>query len=242
MRRLADRTPCRVLEPVYTDEDISSAPEMYGAMKVACELIVQEGTASSMVVRPGLIVGPEDPSGRYTYWPDRLARATDGDEVLAPGEPDHLVQVIDVRDLASWIVASAEQRTTGVFDGVGPATALGDLLAETARGVGVRPEWVWVHQDFLLEQEVQPWAGDRSVPLWLPRPAYDGMMTHDTTAPFAAGLSPRPVADTARDTLSWSRSAPTPRRTGLTAEEEADVLAAWHQRNHQRADAGPTTA
>jgi 2'-hydroxyisoflavone reductase len=216
-----------VHDAVHTDEDVTSSPEMYGAMKVACETTVQEGAASSMVVRPGLIVGPGDPTGRYTYWPDRLSRAADGEEVLAPGEPGQLVQVIDARDLATWIVDSAEQRRTGVFDGVGPLTALADLLAETARGVGVDPQWVWVDQEFLLEQKVEPWMGDRSVPLWLPRPEYDGMMAHDTAAPFAAGLGPRPVADTARDTLAWMRSEPSYVRTGLTQEEEAQLLEAW---------------
>jgi 2'-hydroxyisoflavone reductase len=219
-------------------DDDTVAPELYGAMKVACELAVRDGAASSMVVRPGLIVGPGDPTGRYTYWPDRLARATDGDEVLAPGDPAHLVQVIDLRDLADWILDSAEQHRSGVFDGVGPATPLGELLTETARGVGVSPRWLWVDQGFLLDHEVQPWMGERSVPLWLPRPEYDGMMAHDTAEPFDAGLSCRPVADTARDTLTWMRSEPAYERTGLTPAEEAELLAAWHR----SADAAPGTA
>ena len=95
-------------------------------MKVACEEIVTAGTGSSMIVRPGLIVGPGDGSGRFSYWPDRLVR---GGEVLAPGSPDDVVQVIDVRDLAAWVLDACEARTTGSFDGVGEPVALGALLA-----------------------------------------------------------------------------------------------------------------
>ncbi|MDQ4051916.1 MAG: NAD-dependent epimerase/dehydratase family protein [Actinomycetota bacterium] len=216
-------------EPIATDEDPSSGSEVYGAMKVACEQIVQEGAVSATVVRPGLIVGPGDPSGRYTYWPDRLAETTSTDQVLAPGSPDDVVQIIDVRDLASWIVDCAEARTVGAFDGTGPSTRLGDVLAETAAGVAGYAELVWADQDFLQGRNVEPWMGDRSIPLWLPRPAYDGMMDHDLGPSFAAGLTTRPIADTARDTLAWTRSEPSYPRTGLTLEEEADLLSAWRQ-------------
>jgi 2'-hydroxyisoflavone reductase len=214
-----------VHDPIHTDEDPMSAPEIYGAMKVACEQAVQEGVASSTVVRPGLICGPGDPSGRYTYWPWRLSELPV--TVLAPGSPDDIVQIIDVRDLASWIVDCAESRTQGVYDATGPATRIADVLAETATGVGASPELVWVDQEFLTEQKVAPWSGDRSVPLWLPRPDYDGMMNHDLGATFAAGLTTRPIADTARDTLAWLRSEPAYTRTGLTLEEEAELLAGW---------------
>jgi nucleoside-diphosphate-sugar epimerase len=214
-------------EPITTDEDPSSGPEVYGAMKVACEQIVQEGAVSATVVRPGLIVGPGDPSGRYSYWPARLADTTNGDQVLAPGSPDDVVQIIDVRDLATWIVDCAEARTVGAFDGTGPPTRLGEVLAETAAGVGSSAELVWVDQDFLQGHDVEPWMGDRSIPLWLPRPAYDGMMDHDLSPSFAAGLTTRPIADTARDTLAWIRSEPSSARTGLSLEEEAELLKEW---------------
>jgi nucleoside-diphosphate-sugar epimerase len=216
-------------DPIDADEDPTSGPDVYGAMKVACERIVQDNAVSATVVRPGLIVGPGDPSGRYTYWPDRLADTANGEQVLAPGSPDDVVQIIDVRDLASWLVDCAEARTVGEFDGTGPATRLGDVLAETAAGVGASPELVWADQDFLLGRSVEPWMGDRAIPLWLPRPAYDGMMDHDLSPSFAAGLSTRPIAETARDTLAWLRSEPAYQRTGLTLEEEAELLSAWYQ-------------
>lgn len=218
-------------DPITTDEDPATGPEVYGAMKVACEQIVTDGAGSSMVIRPGLIVGPGDPSGRYTYWPARLADATAGREVLAPGAPDDPVQVIDVRDLAVWIVDSAEQRRTGIFDGSGPATTRGELLAESIRGVGAEVDLTWVPQEFLVEQKVEPWSGPRSLPLWLPLPEYAGMLAHDAGPSFAAGLTTRPIADTARDTLAWLRDTPEAEITGLTRDEEAELLADWRDRH-----------
>ncbi len=218
-----------LVEAITTDEDPASGPEVYGAMKVGCEQAVTSGSASSTIVRPGLIVGPGDPTGRFTYWPERLAEGGPGDEVLAGGEPSDLAQVIDVRDLATWLVTCAEQRTTGVFDAVGPARPIGDLLAEVARGVspGVEiPTLTWVPDAFLAEQGVEPWAGDEALPLWLPRPEYDGMLSHDAAPALEAGLTTRPIAETARDTLRWARAHPDAPRTGLSREHEARVLAA----------------
>lgn len=218
----------RLHEPLEDDGTTADDdPEAYGRMKVACEQAVQASAASSAVVRPGLIVGPGDPTGRFTYWPWRLVQAG-GDEVLAPGDPADPVQVIDVHDLAAWLVDLAEQGTTGVFDGVGEVTPLGDVLAAVAEGVGTSPQLTWVPQDFLAEHEVQPWAGPRSVPLWLPRPEYDGMLAHDPAPSLDAGLRLRPVADTARDTAAWLERTPDAARTGLTLDEEVELLAAWH--------------
>jgi 2'-hydroxyisoflavone reductase len=211
------------------DADLAVEPQAYGPMKVACEQVVTGGAASSVVVRPGLVVGPGDPTGRFTYWPARLA-AAGTTEVVAPGSPSDAVQVVDVRDLAGWLVSLAESRTTGVLDGVGPVQPLGDLLDAVATGVGADPAWTWLPSDFLEQQRVDPWSGPRSLPLWLPRPAYDGMLAHDPEPARAAGLVTRPVADTAADTLSWLRSEPEATVTGLTADEESELLASWHAR------------
>jgi nucleoside-diphosphate-sugar epimerase len=211
--------------PITEDTD-GTDPATYGGMKVACEEIVRAGATSAAVVRPGLIVGPGDPSGRFTYWVARLARAADepGTPVLAPGDPADPVQLVDVRDLAAWLVDLAETRTEGVYDGVAPPVALGGLLADVAAGCGAAPAWRWAPRAALEAAGVAPWSGERSLPLWLPRPEYDGFAAHDVAASLAAGLRPRPAADTARDTLAWLRATPGALITGLTAGEEAEVL------------------
>ncbi|MFD1931226.1 MULTISPECIES: epimerase [Nonomuraea] len=205
-------------EPLAADAD-EFDPENYGPAKVACERIVGGG---ALLVRAGLIVGPDDQSDRFTYWVDRLAR---GGPVLAPGSPDDLVQLVDVRDLAAWTLDSAEKGLAGPYDAISMPFGRGRLLAEIAEGLGVEPELVWAGQDFLVEQKVEPWMGPRSLPMWLPLPEYAGFMARDTSAALAAGLPVRPVADTARDTLAWQReSGHTVTRSGLTAAEEAELL------------------
>lgn len=223
------RTPATapLHEPLHEDVPLDGDPLAYGRMKVGCEQAVRAGAASATVVRPGLIVGPEDPTCRFGYWPERLAGTGPDDEVLAGGAPDDVVQVIDVRDLAAWLVDLAEARTVGDFDGVGPVTAIGDLLAQVAQGVGADPRLTWVPSEVLEEQRVAPWMGPRALPLWLPRPEHDGMMSHDPAPSLAAGLATRPVAETARDTLAWLREHPEAPREALTRDEEAAVLAAW---------------
>ncbi|NPC97109.1 NAD-dependent epimerase/dehydratase family protein [Nocardioides sp. zg-DK7169] len=212
-------------EPRFDDVDLSADAEAYGPLKVACEQLVRDGAASWTILRPGLVVGPGDPTGRFSYWPARLAATPTRPEVLAPGTPEDPVQVIDVRDLARWIVRCAEERVGGVYDAVGPAVPLGVLLGEVAAGCGVPdPLLTWVDQGSLERVGVSPWAGPHSLPLWLPRPAYDGMMTHDAAPALAAGLVLRPLAEIGLDTLTWLRATPDAVTTGLTAEEEAGVL------------------
>lgn len=212
-----------LLDAIEEDVDWTSSPEAYGGMKIACERIVEAGAASSVVIRPGLIAGPGDPSGRFTYWPVRLAEPG---PVLAP-PADDVVQTIDVRDLAAWVVTAAESRLEGVYDGVGAATLRADFLAEVARGVADVPsDLVWSSEEFLAEQKVEPWSGDRSLPVWVPGPDDRGFMAHDVAPSLAAGLRLRPLAETARDTLAWVRADPDAKVTGLTRDEEREVLAA----------------
>lgn len=212
-----------LLDAIEEDVDWTSSPEAYGGMKIACERIVEAGAASSVVIRPGLIAGPGDPSGRFTYWPVRLAEPG---PVLAP-PADDVVQTIDVRDLAAWVVTAAESRLEGVYDGVGAATLRADFLAEVARGVADVPsDLVWSSEEFLAEQKVEPWSGDRSLPVWVPGEDDRGFMAHDVAPSLAAGLRLRPLAETARDTLAWVRADPDAKVTGLTRDEEREVLAA----------------
>jgi 2'-hydroxyisoflavone reductase len=216
-----------LVEAQEEDVDLAEHPEAYGPMKVACERAVRDGAASAMVVRPGLIVGPEDPTGRFTYWPRRLAA---GGEVLAPGDPDDVMQVVDVRDLAAWIVTACEQRTTGTYDGVGEPQPMRELLTGCAQGVDAEVALTWVPQEFLQEQGVEPWAGPDGVPLWLPRPEYDGLPAHDVRPSLDAGLTLRPLAETTRDTVAWLAATPDATVTGISAERERELLDAWRAR------------
>ncbi len=218
-----------LVEAIEEDVDLKENPEAYGPMKVTCERIVLDGAASAMVIRPGLIVGPEDPTGRFSYWPRRLAASRDqgASEVLAPGDPADVMQVVDVRDLAAWAVTACEQRTTGVYDGVGPAMPISDLLAQCAEGVTSDVTWTWVDQEFLQEQEVEPWMGPGAIPLWLPRPEYDGLPAHDVQPSLDAGLTVRPLADTTRDTLAWLEATPDAAVSGISLDRERELLDAW---------------
>lgn len=216
-----------LVDPVETDEDPKESPQVYGAMKVACENAVLAGAAPALVIRPGLIVGPGDPTGRFTYWPAHLAdAAADGGPVLVPEPVDEPVQLIDVRDLGAWIVDSVEVRRTGVFDGICPPLPRSELLAQVAAGVGAAPELVPAPPAVLAEHDVTPWSGQRSLPLWIGEPEATGFLTHDVTGSLAAGLRIRPFAETARDTLAWLRATPDAPVTGLTRAQEREILAA----------------
>lgn len=214
----ADTAPLR--EPIASEIE-HSTDAIYGAAKVACEQAVGN---DAFICRAGLIAGPEDPTGRFAYWPARLAR---GGEVLAPGAADDSVQFIDVRDLAQWIVHAAEVRLTGIYDGIGPVRSRGEFLAECASALGASCKFTWADRDFLEAHDVRRWAGPRSLPLWLPLPDFAGFMTRDTSPARAAGLTSRPLAITARDTLDWLRAS-NGLVVGLTSDEEKNVLAAWH--------------
>ncbi|ROR92738.1 NAD-dependent epimerase/dehydratase family protein [Nocardioides aurantiacus] len=218
-----------LLDPVG-DAVEQDTPEAYGGAKVACEQLVRQRATTSLVVRPGLIVGPGDPTGRFSYWPERLA---EGGDVLAPDHPERDVQLIDVRDLATFLVDGAEQRREGVLDATGRVTGLGEVLEEVQRGVeghgpGSRATLYWAAPAFLRRHHVQPWSGPRSLPLWLPE-AMSGMLTHDVSEAFAAGLRTRPISETAADTLTWLRSEQgRVTVTGMTRAEEQELLDDWH--------------
>lgn len=217
-------------EPVTTESD-SMEPDVYGGHKVACERLVAGATTTHLLVRPGLIVGPGDPTGRFTYWPIRLGTAPPGSEVLAPGEPGDPMQVVDVRDQAAWHVDAIEAGSTGTLDLVGPRRTMGALLDEVADGVGADVTFRWLPGEVLADHDVEPWTGERGVPLWLPQPDYAGMVSHDASAARAAGLGTRPLAETARDTMDWALADDATVRsgvavTGISRDLEAQVLAA----------------
>ena len=221
------------LLPPLASEVMESMAE-YGEAKVACERHVLDGFGPDavLVARVGLIGGPGDWSGRTGYWPLRFARpaAPDG-AVLVPDAPDLPTSVIDVRDLAGWLVDAAQTRTAGIFNAAGPAIRLADHL-ETARQVaGHTGPVVEVDETWLAEQGVQPWMGERSLPLWLDDPDWFGFNARDSGAARRAGLVTRPLAETLADTLSWERGQDPDRvrRAGLTAADERALLDAWRR-------------
>jgi len=196
--------------------------ETYGPLKALCE----QATASAfpgraLIIRPGLIVGPNDPTDRFTYWPHRMAQ---GGAVLAPGNPDRQVQVIDVRDLAQWIVQMVEEGHTGIYNATGPSypLSMGAMLQECITRSGSEAHLVWIEDQFLIDQGVEPWM---QLPLWIPGEE----MSVNCRKAFAAGLLCRPLADTVRDTLAWDAERPAVQewRAGISVQREQQLLEAW---------------
>ena len=190
----------------------------YGPLKALAETEVERVFGErALIVRPGLIVGPHDPTGRFTYWARRLAR---GGEVLAPGSPERLAQFVDVRDLAEWILTAVEQGLSGTFNATHEGVSWGELLTGHPDS---NDELTWVADEFLQEHEVGPWM---ELPLWLPDPEWAGMHATDVSRAVAAGLRFRAL----EETLRGAATAPEADGVGLTPEREAELLAAWRGR------------
>jgi len=201
-----------------SDESIES----YGALKAACERVVEDAFGeAATIVRPGLIVGPHDPTDRFTYWPVRVAA---GGEVLAPGSPDDPVQFVDVRDLAAWILDLTERGTGGVFNATGESMPFQRLLDECRSVSGSDARFTWVPSETLLEAGVEEWMG---VPLWIASPGWDAANRVVVERAIEAGLSFRPLPETIRDTLAWhaEREWPPAEGVGLSSERERELLA-----------------
>jgi 2'-hydroxyisoflavone reductase len=199
----------------HGDVDSEEIMEHYGELKAMCERVVRERPGA--IVRPGLIVGPHDPTGRFTYWPHRIAR---GGDVLAPGPPDEPVTLIDVRDLGAWIVRLCEDGTHGVFNAI-DRTTWADLLNACVRGTSADARLVWIPSSWLAEQGVGEWM---ELPLWVTSEELKGLHDVENARAVAAGLTFRPLEETARDTLA---EAQTTAEAGMKGEREAELLAAW---------------
>src|SRR5262245_5048684 len=202
--------------------------EAYGELKVLCENVVRERYPDAFVPRPGLIVGPWDPTGRFTYWPARLA---DGGRVLAPLHRDADAQVIDARDLATWILRAAEDSLGGTYNAIGRPMTRESMIETCRRVAGSEAEIVWVDPDFLLDHDVGEWM---ELPLWLMEEQYRSMLSVDAGPALAAGLTTRPLEETVRDTLEWVRSGEAPAEpltgrdpAGLDRRKEQAVLDEW---------------
>ncbi|WP_285637299.1 NAD-dependent epimerase/dehydratase family protein [Lentzea sp. NBRC 102530] len=215
-----------LLPALEDDPNEEFTSERYGGIKVASENAVREAMAGrEFIVRAGLITGPGDPSDRFGYWPARMAR---GGKVVVPDSPDLGFQHIDARDLAQWIVFAAEERVTGTYDSTGPVMPFQMAIGEIA-GATAPPgtQFVPVKESVLKELQVNPWAGPRSLPLWLPQ-EWAKMVGRDVSNALANGLRTRPLAETALDSLEYERGLglDRARKAGLTAEEEQEILTA----------------
>jgi 2'-hydroxyisoflavone reductase len=202
------------------DDRLTEDYSNYGPLKALCEAAVADVFGERHgTVRPGLIVGAHDPTGRFTYWPHRVAR---GGEVLAPAPPERKVQFVDVRDLGGWLIDLSERRASGTYNATHPGLSWGELL-ETCREVAASDAtFTWVPDELLAEHDVGEWM---ELPLWIRDPEAAGMLDSDVSRALAAGLTFRPLTETVRDTLELAQ---TTADAGLTPEREAELLAAAH--------------
>ncbi len=218
---------------VPSDIDAPFDASKYGSNKVRSEMEAKTQFGENVtIVRPGLIVGPGDLSDRFSYWPVRIDK---GGEILSPGGPDDPVQYVDASDLSQWIIRLAESRTMGIFNATGPKTP--HTIAEMLYGIKAvttsNARFTWVPAEFLAEQQVRPWS---EMPVWMPSTGRTaGFMRVNCQKAWDAGLSFRPLADTARDTLAWYNTRPAAEqekaRAGLAPAKEKLVLAAWHAKS-----------
>ena len=204
----------------------------YGPMKALCEQYTAETFKGRLsIVRPGYIVGPLDTTDRFTYWP---VRASKGGEMLAPGTPKDPVQVIDVRDLSTWMMSLVEARTNGVFNAVSPpgAFTMGDLVtASLQASPKAGTKVTWVPEDFLAAHWKED---DLDLPPWAPmKGEMAGASLTSIKESVKTGLRSRPLPQTVKDTLAWFQTLPADRqaslKAGLPAERETDTLKLWHQ-------------
>jgi 2'-hydroxyisoflavone reductase len=203
--------------------------ENYGGLKRACEEAAEKALPGRVAnVRPGYIVGPEDRTDRYVYFPLRFER---GGEMLAPGSPSDPLQIIDVRDLAEWLVLLVERNTTGIFNAVGPEKpwTMGEMFAACKEVTGKDTKLTWVPGDFLLKNGED---GEGALPIWAPPlGAYAGMHLRSNARAVQTGLKFRSPVLTTRDALAWFKNLPEERqgkvRAGLSPEREAELLSLW---------------
>ena len=206
----------------------ASGYKTYGPLKAFSEKEAEKWfPGKTLIIRPGLIVGPRDETDRFTYWPVRIDR---GGEVLAPGSPDDPVQFIDARDLAEWTIRMAENRETGIYNATGPAKQLGidGMLQAIKDALKSTATFTWVTEDFLAQLKVEAWS---DMPVWTGKES--GLALAKIDRALSKGLTFRPLGETAGDTVAWFKSLPQDRqsklRAGLTPEREAEVLAQWRK-------------
>jgi 2'-hydroxyisoflavone reductase len=207
------------------------SPELYGALKAACERVVAKSfDERALIARPGLLVGPHDPTDRFTWWPWRIAR---GGTFVAPGRPERAIQLVDVRDLADWTIRMLESGAGGTFHINGPERRLtmGELVDACGALGGVDARAEWIPDDFLVRHEVRPWS---EMPLWIPESeaGYRGFMSASIERALRRGLKFRALGETLADTLRWANGRPASHewKAGLAPDRESALLEAWRLR------------
>jgi 2'-hydroxyisoflavone reductase len=229
------RVPMTIDAPLHTRQTqppSANGTLQYGVAKAECEGLVQKYFGDRFtIIRPGIIMGPGDDTDRFTYWPVRIER---GGEVLSPGDGKDPVQIIDARDLGQWVVKLVENKTLGIYNGVGPRTPrpYDEFLYGIKAATTSECTFTWVDADFLAANRVRAY---QEMPIWRPaRGAYAGFARFDLTREVAAGLTFRPLADSVRDTLKYYHSLPRAEQdrlnAGITPAREAEVLKLWHAR------------
>ncbi|QRN83374.1 NAD-dependent epimerase/dehydratase family protein [Chloroflexota bacterium] len=211
-----------------TDEDYTGAS--YGPLKALCEYEIQQNFKGNLIViRPGLIVGPNDPTDRFNYWPWRVAQ---GGKVLSPGPPSADLQFIDVRDLANFILTLIEHNAKGVYNAVGPKNPanFGSLLVACREAAGSDASFIWADEHFLLGEKVKPWV---DLPLWLPNsdPNFIGFNSINNANAVKAGLTFKPLSETVSDTLDWIKTRPPAKKlkVGLSLRKEATLIQKYEE-------------
>ncbi|HYW51232.1 MAG TPA: NAD-dependent epimerase/dehydratase family protein, partial [Gemmatimonadaceae bacterium] len=219
-----------------SDIDAPYDAKVYGQNKVRSEMEAKAQFGDAVtIVRPGLIVGPGDLSDRFSYWPVRIDR---GGEVLAPGTPNDPVQYVDARDLSEFIVRLAESKTTGIFNATGPKapTTIAEMLHGIKAVTTSDAQFTWVPAEFLTANQVRAWS---DMPVWVPPMGRTAAFARvNCSKAYAAGLTFRPLAETAAATLAWYKTRPAAEqekaRAGLAPDREKTVLAAWHSARASR--------
>jgi 2'-hydroxyisoflavone reductase len=222
--------PAWPTEPVDEDSPVWTDGDDYGPLKAECERVAQAAMPGRVAsVRAGLICGPHDNIFRLPWWVQRIAA---GGDVVAPGDPERAVQLVDARDLAAWMLDLAEQRIAGTFNGTAPPgrATMGEALEAAVQATGSGARLHWVPDDVLVAHDVEPWD---ELPLWIPAETGAGTWAVGTERAQAAGLRCRPVDETVADTWAWLRDGGAAalgdwraenRPRGLTAERERELL------------------
>ena len=215
-----------------SDEDYTG--DSYGPLKALCEYEIQQNfDGKVLVMRPGLLVGPNDPTDRFTYWPWRVSL---GGKVLAPAPPSSSLQFIDVRDLAEFIIRLSEKQSEGVFNVTGPKkpATMGSLLVSSREAAVSDASFVWAEEPFLLKEGVKPWV---DLPLWIPSsdPNFTGFYNINNSKALKAGLTFRPLSQTVTNTLNWLKTRPEFQKlkVGMDIARETELLIKYTQEHKE---------